>query len=48
LGGVEGVTRLARQAEREAREERERELAKKGIVLPEVEKPVKTDAKKKR
>ena len=48
LGGVEGVARLARQVEREQREEKERALAKKGIVVPEVEKPVKKDVKKKK
>ena len=49
LGGVEGVARLARQVEREAREERERELKKKGIIVPEEEKPiVKKDEKKKK
>lgn len=49
LGGVEGVARLARQIEREAKEERERELKKKGIVIPEEEKPVvKKDEKKKK
>lgn len=48
LGGVEGVVRSARRVEREAQEERERELKKKGIVVPEVEKPVKKEVKKKK
>ena len=49
LGGVEGVARLAKQLEREAREEKERDLKKKGIIIPEVEKPVvKKEEKKKK